>query len=135
MMVRGHIVHSASGRIVSTFTGLATMAAVNTPAEHVFIENADQAVSDVSHWAPEGTVAVRPTPSAPPTLAAGTTSAWAGLPPGAEVRVIDPGTGLQAGSSVADAQGVLSIALPAGPWRIEVAEAFPWTAASFDIEV
>jgi len=80
-------------------------------------------------------VTARPAPSAPPSLAAGAASAWAGLPPGAEVRVIDPGTGLQAGSSVADAQGVLSIALPAGPWRIEVAEAFPWTAASFDIEV
>lgn len=85
-----------------------------------------------------GSIVLRPEPPAPPALTAGVAATWAGLPPGAVVRVFDTAGAapVEMGSDSADAAGDLEITLPeAGPWRLAVDALWPHRAAVFDIEV
>ncbi|MFN3261628.1 MAG: hypothetical protein ACE37J_13810 [Pikeienuella sp.] len=85
-----------------------------------------------------GSVAARPSPPPPPALNAGVEADWAGLPPGATVRVVDPSLDppAEVGADTASGAGLLAIRIDAaGPWRLVVDEAFPTLAAVFDIEV
>lgn len=94
---------------------------------------ADAGIGPRTHWWSGGAIAARPAPPAPPSLTAGVAATWAGLPTGATVIVVDPSTGVEAGSGVVD--GDLVLTLPAGAWRLEVSAAFPSQAATFVVEV
>lgn len=95
----------------------------------------DATVGLLTHWRGPRGVEARPAPPAPPALTAGVEALWTGLPPGAVVTAVSGLTGRTAGTDVADASGALALTLPAGPWRLDVAETWPALAASFTIEV
>lgn len=88
-----------------------------------------------THYRTSDAWAVRPTPPAPPTILAGQATAWTGLPVGAVVTITDPLTAVVAGTVTADAQGAVSLTLPAGPWRFDVADTFPAVAARYEVTV
>lgn len=85
---------------------------------------------DGSAWAE------RPVPPAPPALTAGVEAVWAtGLPEGAEIVATSGLTGQIAGIETVDASGDARFVLPAGPWRLQVNESFPFRAVEFSVEV
>lgn len=128
-----------SGRIRQTFgavllADLEDATAGETPAGWVVREAPAMLRADL-HWWDGAAWALRPVPPAPPALAAGVETTWAGLQPGAVVTLVSGLSGQIAGTVTADTLGVARFALAAGPWRLYVAEAFPAVAASFTVEV
>lgn len=88
-----------------------------------------------THYSDGANVVQRPTPPPPPALVASVDALWIGLPPGALVTLSDPVTG-PAGSDHASPTGELLLPAPTpGAWLLEVAETFPWLAATFTVEV
>ena len=81
----------------------------------------------------DGEWTARPVPPAPPSMTAGVEAVWSGLPVGAVVTV-DPLNGAAPVTGTAE-DGTLALTLPAGPWRLSVAEVFPAVAVSYDVEV
>lgn len=125
----------AAGRVLSLYAGPSPAAQAAAEGADVTARAFPDGYDQTAWWWDSAAWAGRPNPPAPPSLTAGVAATWAGLPAGATVRVIDPATGLEAGTDAADSAGALSITLPAGPWRLVVNEAFPARPASFDIEV
>lgn len=82
----------------------------------------------------DGVWTARPVPPAPPSLVAETDATWLDLPVGAVVTIVSGLTGQTAGQLTAT-EGAVTLALDAGPWRLDVSEVFPAVAASYAVEV
>lgn len=134
MMIRLAITESSTGRITGFVSCDSSMASLQGALGETLIEVGPE-VREATHWRDGETIALRPVPIAPPAMTVGVMTDWNDLSVGTTVRVIDPETDLEAGSGLVDETGVVSLTLPAGPWRLVVDEHFPSVSKSFDVEV
>lgn len=131
-MTIAYFAHDADGRIERT--GYAP-AASEVPAQvsEAHLTTRLGMANLRTDWWDGAALASRPLVPAPPSLSAGVAAEWVGVPDGSTLTVTDPETGVVAASEATT--GTVSLTLPVGGWRIDVAPPFPTLPGSWLVDV